>query len=139
MDHPRLEVHIYQISDDSMLKANRSDGTGWDWCWADWQRDWMNNTPHRYAYRCLPLTIANQTGWWIKNPVGFEATWRGATHPGSIEGARVERPTRVEREANWLKGLSTGMILPSDVTGRLEQQDPQLARAVMVAWDDPQR
>jgi len=64
---------------------------------------------------------------------------QGVTHPGSIEGARVERPTRVEREANWLKGLSTGMILPSDVTGRLEQQDPQLARAVMVAWDDLQR
>jgi hypothetical protein len=85
MDQPRLEVNIYQISDDSLLEANRSDGTGWEWGWADWQRDWMNNTPHRYAYRCLPLTIANQTGWWIRNPVGFEATWRGATHPGTID------------------------------------------------------
>jgi Family of unknown function (DUF6065) len=85
MDRPQLEVHIYQINDDGMMKAHRSDGTGWDWCWADWQRTWMNNTPQRYAYRCLPLTIVNQTGWWIKNPVGFTATWRGATHPGSIE------------------------------------------------------
>jgi Family of unknown function (DUF6065) len=85
MDRPRLEVHIYQITDDSMMKANRPDGTGWDWCWADWQRTWMNNTPQRYAYRCLPLTIANQTGWWIKNPVGFTATWRGGTAPGTID------------------------------------------------------
>jgi hypothetical protein len=84
MDHPQLEVHIYQIADDSMLKQNRTDGTGWEWCWADWQRDWMNNTPHRFAYRCLPLTIVNQTGWWILNPVGFEATWRGGANPGSI-------------------------------------------------------
>ena len=68
-----------------MMKPNRTDGTGWEWCWADWQRTWMNNTPQRYAYRCLPLTIVNQTGWWIKNPVGFTATWRGGTHPGSIE------------------------------------------------------
>jgi hypothetical protein len=45
----------------------------------------MNNTPQRYAYRCLPLTIMNQTGWWIRNPVGFIATWRGATAPGTIE------------------------------------------------------
>lgn len=85
MDQPRLEVQIYQISDDSMMRANRNDGTGWDWCWADWQRAWMNNTPQRYAYRCLPLTIMNQTGWWIRNPVGFEATWRGSTAPGSID------------------------------------------------------
>ena len=65
-----------------MLKQNRTDGTGWEWGWADWQRDWMNATPHRFAYRCLPLTIVNQTGWWIRNPVGFTATWRGPTAPG---------------------------------------------------------
>ena len=85
MDHGRLEVQIYQIADDAMLKQNRTDGTGWEWGWADWQRDWMNATPHRYAYRCLPLTIVNQTGWWIRNPVGFTATWRGSNAPGSIE------------------------------------------------------
>lgn len=85
MDQPRLEVGIYQIADDAMLKRNRTDGTGWDWCWADWQRDWMDATPSRYAYRCLPLTIVNQTGWWIKNPVGFTAIWRGDTGPGSID------------------------------------------------------
>ena len=82
---PRLEVDIYQLVDDSALKANRSDGSGWDWAWADWQRDWMNATPQRYAYRCLPLTIVNQAGWWIKNPVGFSATWRGGSNPGCID------------------------------------------------------
>jgi hypothetical protein len=51
MAHGRLEVEIYQIVDDAMLKPNRADGTGWEWGWADWQRDWMNATPHRYAYR----------------------------------------------------------------------------------------
>jgi hypothetical protein len=85
MDHPQLEVHIYQITEDNMLRENRTDGTGWEWCWADWQRDWMNNTAQRFAYRCLPLTIMNQTGWWINNPVGFEATWRGGRYPGSID------------------------------------------------------
>ena len=84
MDRPRLEVEIYQIVDDAMMKANRTDGTGFDWCWAEWQRDWMHATPNRHAYRCLPLTIANQTGWWIRNPVGFSAVWDGGTDPGSI-------------------------------------------------------
>jgi hypothetical protein len=85
MDERRLEIEIYQIIDDSMLKPNRTDGTGWEWGWADWQRDWMNATANRFAYRCLPLTIINQTGWWIRNPVGFTATWRGASAPGSID------------------------------------------------------
>jgi hypothetical protein len=76
---------IYQIMDDAMLKKNRSDGSGWEWGWADWQRDWMDATPNRFVYRCLPLTIANQTGWWIRNPVGFTATWRGSSLPGTIE------------------------------------------------------
>jgi hypothetical protein len=87
MDKPRLEVDIYQIVDDTMLRRNRTDGTGWEWCWADWQRAWMDATPNRYAYRCLPLTIVNQTGWWIKNPVGFSAVWRGWNGPGSMEFA----------------------------------------------------
>jgi hypothetical protein len=85
MENSKLEIMIYQIMDDSMLKENRSDGSGWEWGWADWQRDWMDATPNRFAYRCLPLTIANQTGWWIRNPVGFTATWRGSSAPGTID------------------------------------------------------
>jgi hypothetical protein len=85
MERPRLDVEIYQIADDSTMSKHRTDGTGWDWCWSDWQRDWMDATPQRHAYRCLPLTIMNQTGWWIKNPVGFTATWSGRNRPGDID------------------------------------------------------
>jgi hypothetical protein len=99
MDQRRLEVEIYQIADDSMLKQNRTDGTGWEWGWADWQRDWMNATPNRFAYRCLPLTIINQTGWWITNPVGFTATWRGSTAPGGISFRFDASP---EIWGNWI-------------------------------------
>ena len=45
----------------------------------------MDNTPNKYAYRCLPLTIANQTGWWVYNPVGFTAVWNGRREPGGIQ------------------------------------------------------
>jgi hypothetical protein len=99
MDRPRLGVEIYQIAHDGTLKKNRADGTGWDWCWSDWQRDWMDATPHRYAYRCLPLTIMNQTGWWIKNPVGFSATWRGQSQPGGID---FRFDTSADLWGNWI-------------------------------------
>ena len=41
------------------------------------QRDWMDATTDRFAYRCLPLVIANQSGWMIQNPVDFTACWNG--------------------------------------------------------------
>jgi hypothetical protein len=40
-------------------------------------RPWMDATPARYAYRCLPLVMANQMGWWIACPRSFTARWDG--------------------------------------------------------------
>ncbi len=82
---PPLEVGIYQLADDSTFKDKRDDGTGWEWGWADWRREWMDATPNKFAYRCLPLTIANQTGWIVRNPVGFWALWRGSRAAGAVE------------------------------------------------------
>lgn len=43
-------------------------------------RAWMDATDQRYAYRCLPLSIANASGWELLCPEGFSASWMG--HPG---------------------------------------------------------
>jgi hypothetical protein len=83
--HPQLRVDIYQLAGDEMFRGHRIDSTGWDWSWATPLRDWMDNTPGKYAYRCLPLTIANQTGWWVYNPVGFTAIWTGRSTPGGVQ------------------------------------------------------
>lgn len=40
-------------------------------------REWMDQTDQRFAYRCLPLVIANQSGWMIHCPFGFTARWNG--------------------------------------------------------------
>jgi hypothetical protein len=40
-------------------------------------RAWMDQTHEGYAYRCLPLNIANAHGWMILNTVPFEADWTG--------------------------------------------------------------
>lgn len=41
-------------------------------------RPWMDATPDRFAYRCLPLNIANSHGWEILCPAGFTASWDGS-------------------------------------------------------------
>jgi hypothetical protein len=40
-------------------------------------REWMTNTPESFAYRCLPLNIANAHGWEILAPCAFDAVWNG--------------------------------------------------------------
>lgn len=40
-------------------------------------RAWMDATDVRYAYRCLPLTIANAMGWEILTPCRLTAEWNG--------------------------------------------------------------
>jgi hypothetical protein len=41
------------------------------------ERPWMERTESGFAYRCLPLNIANAHGWMILNPVPFVAEWSG--------------------------------------------------------------
>jgi hypothetical protein len=47
---------------------------------APFDRDWMDSSPDRFAYRCLPLVIANQSGWLIRNPTSFSAIWNGGPY-----------------------------------------------------------
>ena len=41
------------------------------------ERTWMDRTDNGFAYRCLPLNIANAHGWLILNPAAFVAEWNG--------------------------------------------------------------
>lgn len=48
------------------------------------QRDWMTASPDRFAYRCLPLTIANSHGWELLVDAPFEAVWNGGAKPSDL-------------------------------------------------------
>lgn len=50
---------------------------GFDLVPASLGRPWMEETVERFAYRCLPLSMANQAGWAITCPLDFEALWDG--------------------------------------------------------------
>jgi Family of unknown function (DUF6065) len=47
-------------------------------------RDWMDRSPDGFAYRCLPLDIANAHGWEMLCPAAFEASWDGDPAPGAV-------------------------------------------------------
>jgi hypothetical protein len=47
-------------------------------------RDWMDQSDQRFAYRCLPLAIANQAGWLLPCPATFTATWDGGRFKSNV-------------------------------------------------------
>jgi len=81
------DLTIYLLKDDR----------GWVIEPASIDRDWMESH-QKFAYRCLPLTIANQAGWVIRCPVSFVATWNGGIGTNAIY-LDYDEPVRYFQEA----------------------------------------
>jgi hypothetical protein len=41
------------------------------------KRSWMDDSYQKFAYKCVPLNIANQYGWMAINPKEFTVSWDG--------------------------------------------------------------
>ena len=72
------------------LECYRLDDTPFDITPADRQRDWMDQTAGALAYRCLPLSMANAHGWFLRCVETFEAVWHGGDDPTAIDLMPVE-------------------------------------------------
>jgi hypothetical protein len=86
-DAESVELTAYRLDDGS------ADEDLWA---APIQRAWMEQTPQRFANRCLPLLIANQSGWLLINTETVRLTWDGGRELDSLtieyEGAPHSRP-----------------------------------------------
>jgi hypothetical protein len=49
------------------------------------KRNWMNQTKDKFAYKCLPLTIANQYGYAVLSPADFTIDWWGGSSGESVD------------------------------------------------------
>jgi hypothetical protein len=49
----------------------------------------MDATEDRYAYRCLPLTMANSMGWELLMPFGIAAEWNGGNDLDDVRVASL--------------------------------------------------
>ena len=70
------------------------------------RREWMDASPESFAYRCLPLRIANEHGWELLSPCGFEARWNGGPLPQDVS-IMVDPGTRAEDRPVALFGQAT--------------------------------
>lgn len=58
------------------------------------RREWMDRTVGRNANRCLPLHIANQSGWWILNHEKIEVQYFGGKHQTLLEARKYNTEER---------------------------------------------
>lgn len=70
------------------------------------ERDWMEETEVRFAYRCLPLVVANQAGWLIVCPLTFSVKWNGGPR---LEDLRIHYP-RGRRDERILSHFGSGVL-----------------------------
>lgn len=73
-NEPGLLLHAYQLTPNPapIVKATQ-------------ERDWMEATPIRFAYRCLPMVIANQNGWLLLNRHKISVIWSGGPDPAALK------------------------------------------------------
>jgi hypothetical protein len=76
---------------------------------AEVDRDWMEATDKRFAYRCLPLVIANQSGWVIANPTDFTATWDGGP---TVDNLRIDFEAPGSRPQGYANIITFGITMP---------------------------
>jgi hypothetical protein len=67
----------------------------------------MNQTPDSYAYRCLPLSIANAHGWEVRCPVSCEAEWNGGSSTDDIQITFAEGGNTFFVESHFGSGILT--------------------------------
>lgn len=72
-------------------------------------RDWMDKAHLRHPYRCLPLVIANQSGWVLRCTSSFQAYWYGGPAKQDVE-LRFDGPVDNRIVSHFGSGVITFTI-----------------------------
>jgi hypothetical protein len=70
-------------------------------------REWMDGTRERFAYRCLPLLMANQSGWWVLNSHPIRVYWTGGWDPSCLRIQSLDGTMPVPCSSHFGEGVLT--------------------------------
>jgi len=73
-------------------------------------RQWMDATDDGFAYHCLPMVIANQSGWIVLAPHGVAAEWNGGHRPEDLKVEILDSPKSVHALSSVGSGILTWTI-----------------------------
>ncbi len=73
------------------------------------RRAWMDDTPESFAYRCLPLAVANQHGWEVYTPTGVTARWTGGERVEDVEVV-LDDPLLMHKPGSAMANFGSGIL-----------------------------
>ena len=71
------------------------------------ERAWMTATNSRFAYHCLPMTLANQSGWFILAPHDALGEWNGGD---GADDLRVTIPGEAPKAVQAQSAVGHGIL-----------------------------
>ncbi len=75
---------------------------------ASHRRRWMDETPEGYAYRCVPLSVANAQGWELLSPVTVAVRWTGGA---ALKDINISFPEGGTVPANFVEShFGSGIV-----------------------------
>ena len=69
----------------------------------------MDDTPESFAYRCLPLAVANQHGWEVYAPTGITARWNGGDAVKDVE-VELDDPMSMHKPGSAMANFGSGIV-----------------------------
>lgn len=79
------------------------------------KREWMDNTSGSHAYRCFPVSLANQLGWGLSFPEDLVFRWDGISDTSSDHIKIISGHDYIlTGRANATVGFDTGLMFRSD-------------------------
>lgn len=74
------------------------------------ERAWMDATPRRFAYRCLPMVLANQAGWLILNNHKIAVEWDGGGGTNCLQIEQLGGEGACQATSIFGDGILTFMV-----------------------------
>ena len=93
-----------------LLAYRLDDQTGMRLVRSEPGRPWMDITSDRYAYRCLPLLLANQAGWLLLNDAKVRLQWTGRADRDAVTITYDDGRTRYAAQSHFGYGIVTWNI-----------------------------
>lgn len=78
-------------------------------------RDWMDATTKRHAYRCLPIAVANTYGWQLLLPADVTAEWNGGTELADVTVTCADQHQAVSNFARGVLTFDVGYIFRTPI------------------------
>jgi len=79
------------------------------------KRDWMDETYNKHAYQCMPMTMANVSGWEIVLDEDLVVVWEGGNSIVTVVSGGVQKERQVAHPSMiGIISLSTGWAINTE-------------------------